>query len=124
MRDQDLTAFFLAAILLGCSEEHDGQPAGPAVSYAPREPGSLAVPTHEASFQLLALDGSKRLSILESFVNEAGEECKIPVSGVLVGGFGGTDEWRLTCFDGARWTIWLRPRRPPEVVNCSTPACE
>lgn len=124
IRDLGLTGLFLAAILLGCSEERDSQRAAPSISYAPRESGSIAAPTHEYSFYLFAADGPKRLKALQSLVTGAGEKCDMATSGVLVAALDGTDEWRLTCLDGSRWGIWLRPDRDAEVVSCLAPGCQ
>lgn len=86
------------------------------MSYATREPGSTVQPTHEASFQLIALDGPVRLASLQELIKGAGKPCNTAIKGVLKNGLDGTDEWRVTCADGGNWSIWFKSNGPTEVV--------
>jgi hypothetical protein len=107
--------------LAGCADQDHGSNQQ-AISYAPREPGSLIAPTNDLSFRMLAVDPAARLEWLGSMVRESGASCSTVTSGVLIGAFDGTDEWRVKCSGGESWALWLRPTES-SVVRCTTASC-
>jgi hypothetical protein len=117
------TASVAALQLINCGGERKSSPEQQAVSYASREAGSVATPTHETSFQLLAADGPTRLASLQNLIIQSGKQCRFVTSGVLKGGLDGTDEWRVKCVDSGEWAVWFRPAGAAEIIQCASAAC-
>jgi hypothetical protein len=95
----------------------------PAVSYASREPGSAAVPTNDASFQLLEQEPSARLASLQFLVGQSGRHCNAVTAGVFEGGLDGTDLWTVKCSDTGEWHLWFRPYGTPDIAHCPSARC-
>ena len=103
--------------LMSCDRQPDNQALQQTVSYSPRQPGSFATPTHETSFQLLALDGPTRFANFQQLMLESDKPCDAVTSAVLKGGLEGTDEWRVRCANSGDWSVWIQSHGPIEVVR-------
>ncbi len=112
-----------APFLLNCKGEGEGNANEPPVSYASREPGSVAAPTNEISFQLLRLDGPTRLASFRANIIQSGKQCNFVTNAVIMGGIDGTDMWRVKCADSGDWAVWFQPGRATEVIRCSNASC-
>lgn len=100
----------------GCHERRISDDQEQIVSYAPRSPGSVAAPTHETSFRLIAVDGPTRFESFRLLFKDAAKRCALVTSAILQGGLDGTDEWRVKCTDSGVWTIWFRPGAVVEIL--------
>jgi len=101
----------VALSTVGCGRQKSDDSEQRQVSYYPREPGSVASPTHETSFQLMAADGPTRLASIQAMIVQAGKPCDRVTRAVFKGGLDGTDQWRIRCADSGDWSMWLSPGR-------------
>jgi len=106
------------AVLCGsCHDEPEQTSSNEPSTYRTRDEGSNALPTADASFRLMNVDGPARYSAFQDVVVSGGGQCASVKSAVLVGGSNGTDEWRVDCSDTGIWSVWFSPgnieaRRP------------
>ena len=107
----------VALAAAGCKERHP--PKGPEepISNATREMGSTAVPTNQYSVDLLLVAPSTRLATLREVIRREGQQCDRAIAGILLGGAGGDDEWRVTCSNTGDWIIWFRSNGDEEVLR-------
>ena len=111
-----------SAILIGC-EQAPTHPPQEQISYSTREAGSVAMPSNDESFRLIAATGESRLAAFQNIISTAGEECSFVTSAIFKDGLGGTDEWRVRCSDSGNWSVWFHSDRQPEVVRCTPTGC-
>jgi hypothetical protein len=119
------TAIMLAAasaLLSGCDDQPRSQPSQ-IVSYASHEPGSNPAPTNEASFRLLGAEGPARLDYLRMLIVRSGKQCNSVTRATFMGGFEGTDQWRVKCADSGDWSLWFRSDGGTELSARSTSNC-
>lgn len=120
-----IAAAVLALVALDSCSDHSDAPHGrPAVNYAPREPGSTAVPTHELSMQLMGNDGPMRHENFQRLLIQSGRACSFVNSAVFRAGLDGSDEWMVTCADSGRWDIWFRPGLATQIFSCTAASCD
>jgi len=112
----------VALLFVGGCDRQDSTAASQ-TSYAPREPGSDISPTNELSFQLIANDGPTRFANFQALFGQSGRHCAAVTRAVLQAGLDGTDEWLVSCSDGAVWQVWFRPQQSPEFDKCAGGKC-
>ena len=114
-------AAFALASLAAC---HKAQQAANQVATHPAiEPGSIAAPTTDNSYQLMDADVPTRFATLQDLIVKAGNRCASVTKGVLVGGLEGTDEWRVDCSDSGSWQVWFSDETGTEVDHCKDAKC-
>lgn len=127
MRSQStIKAVLLSIGLLGlaaCGTQRHQASASENTSYDSRDPGSVASPTNDESFQLMEADGPSRFAALQALIAGAGKRCSAVTKGVLEGGMDGTDEWRVNCADGGVWQLWLKDDGGIDVDPCKNSKC-
>jgi len=106
-----LALWISAAVLSSGCHDQPVPAAHQDESYRTREEGSQVMPTAEASFQLMGVDGPARHSAFREYIISSGHECASVTSAVLVGGLGGTDEWRVNCSNTGSWSVWFGPEK-------------
>lgn len=111
-----------AALCLNSCDDGPHKPAQQPIS-ASREPGSDVQPTSAASLRLLNVDPPTRLAVLQSLIVQSGHHCALATNGVLIGGFEGTDQWRVSCTDSGIWAVWFKPDEAWEVTHCLSGVC-
>jgi hypothetical protein len=114
-------AAFALTWLAGC---HKAEQASNQVATQPAiEPGSIAAPTTDDSYQLMDADVPTRFATLQDLIVKAGNRCESVTKGVLVGGLEGTDEWRVECSDSGSWQVWFSAETGVEVDRCKNAKC-
>ena len=125
MRTASLCIFtaLAAALCTACGRSDQTSEAPQVDRYAAQEPGSLATPTADASFQLIDADGPTRFAELRALIVAEHKQCASVTQAILLGGLQGTDEWRVKCADSGPWAVWLSEDQDPEVNACTNPNC-
>ena len=114
-------AAFALTCVAGC---HKGEQASNQLAtQAAIEPGSIAAPTTDNSYQLMDADVPTRFATLQELIVKAGNRCASVTKGILVGGLEGTDEWCVECSDSGSWQVWFRADTGVEVDHCKDAKC-